>query len=585
MKRHKKFIIQMSSEEARKYFLKPENYFSLNLPPYFNLEGILNQAIELMGNKVIGKSNSSTEVHVSNVKSYSNFPNINFVIQTNKTVSSYRPITLIHPYLYVDLVNQITNSQNWENIINRFDELREIVSSKIRCESLPFESLELKTMDDKKEKALQFWEEIEQESIKLSLNYNNMLQVDISNFYGSIYTHSLHWALIGEEEAKRNHKSFGSWLDNRFQWLNFSETVSIPQGNAVSDFVSELLLAYIDNLLFLRLQELGICDYYILRYRDDYRIYTNSLDDIGRIKKELIIILQRHKLALGESKSSNSTDIVRDSLKEDKRFWLSNNPVIKIAGDSIYKKPKKLFVKLSRYLRFSKNTGRAEKRFIKYLDNRIYTATIQKHLLIIKAFSDKYPNSGQLIGALVEFQNRIKDISQEDFYNNGTDIEVLVAILVDIICKNPKVTNIGVQLLSNLLSKIEISFNAEVDDEIEKIRKKFKIISKIRRKFESIGENQYLDIWLHRILIKAVASERGMDTDFLKEYVSYSHNPLVELANKVLMTEELPNLFNEEWMIEGKKIDLKKFINTEEIEGLADTISDDEIQIIEYFRI
>ncbi|MFZ1252403.1 MAG: hypothetical protein WAR04_08470, partial [Streptococcus suis] len=85
--------------------------------------------------------------------------------------------------------------------------------------------------------------------------------------------------------------------------------------------------------------------------------------------------------------------------------------------------------------------------------------------------------------------------------------------------------------------------------------------------------------------IKAVASERGMDTDSLKEYVSYSHNPLVELANKVLMTEELPNLFNEEWMIEGKKIDLKKFINTEEIEGLADTISDDEIQIIEYFRI
>ena len=73
-------------------------------------------------------------------------------------------------------------------------------------------------------------------------------------------------------------------------------------------------------------------------------------------------------------------------------------------------------------------------------------------MLIIKAFSDKYPNSGQLIGALVEFQNRIKDISQEDFYNNGTDIEVLVAILVDIICKNPKVTNIGVQLLSNLLS-------------------------------------------------------------------------------------------------------------------------------------
>lgn len=585
MKRHKKFINKMTNDEARNFFLKPESYFSLNLPSYFNIEGILNQAIELMGHKVIGKSNSSTEIHLSNAKTYSNFSNINFVIQTNKTVSSYRPITLIHPYLYVDLVNQITESQNWKKIINRFNELRENVSSNIRCESLPFESLEVKTMDDKKEKALQFWEEIEQESIKLSLDYNNMLQVDISNFYGSIYTHSLHWALVGEEEAKRNHKSFGSWLDNRFQWLNYAETVSIPQGNAVSDFVSELLLAYIDNLLYFRLKDLGINDYYILRYRDDYRIYTNSLDEIGRIKKELILLLQRHKLALGEPKSSSSADIVTDSLKEDKRYWLRNNPVIRITGDNIYKKPKKIFVRLSRYLGFSKNVSQAEKRFKKYLDNRIYTTTIQKHLLIIKDFSEKYPNSGQLVGALTEFQNRIKDVSHDDFNINGTDIEVLIAILVDITCKNPKITNIGVQLMSTLLSKIEISFNDEVDEEVEKLRKKFKIISQIRKKFESMGENQYLDIWLHRMLIKAIASEKGLDTDFLKEYVLSSHNPLVELANNVLMDEVFSNLFNEDWLLDGKRIDLKEFINVEEIHKLPDTISDDEIQVVEYLRM
>lgn len=309
------------------------------------------------------------------------------------------------------------------------------------------------------------------------------------------------------------------------------------------------------------------------------------MDTIGKIKKELVVILQRHKLALGEAKSSFSTDIVKDSIKEDKRFWLSNNPVIKIGGDKFYKKPEKFFIKLTRYLRFSQNDSRARKRFVKYFDNRIYTTSIQKHLLIIKDFSDKYPNSGQLIEALIEYQNRIRDISQDDFKNNGTEIEVLIAILVDIICKNPKITNIGIQLLSMLLSKIEVSFNAEDDQEIEKLRKKVEIISKIRKKIESIGENQYLDIWLHRILIKAVASKRGRDTVFLKKYVSSSHNPLVELANNVLMSEELTTLFNEDWLEDKKKIDLKKFINIEEIESLADTISDDEIQIIEYFRI
>lgn len=65
MKRNKKFIVEMTREEARKFFLKPENYFSLNLPPYFNIEGILNQAIEQMENKVLGHSNSST-IEVSN---------------------------------------------------------------------------------------------------------------------------------------------------------------------------------------------------------------------------------------------------------------------------------------------------------------------------------------------------------------------------------------------------------------------------------------------------------------------------------------------------------------------------------------
>lgn len=31
----------------------------------------------------------------------------------NKTKESYRPMTLIHPLLYVDLVNLLTEKENW----------------------------------------------------------------------------------------------------------------------------------------------------------------------------------------------------------------------------------------------------------------------------------------------------------------------------------------------------------------------------------------------------------------------------------------------------------------------------------------
>ena len=71
----------------------------------------------------------------------------------------------------------------------------------------------------------------------------------------------------------------------------------------------------------------------------------------------------------------------------------------------------------------------------------------KKHLFIVKDFADRYPNSGQLVKVLNEFKNRINSF-EEDFIHNGTDIDTLISILVDIILKNPKITSIGIQLLS-----------------------------------------------------------------------------------------------------------------------------------------
>ncbi|MCW8519304.1 RNA-directed DNA polymerase, partial [Streptococcus macedonicus] len=202
--------------------------------------------------------------------------------------------------------------------------------------------------------------------------------LDISNFYGSIYTHSLHWAIIGEENAKEEHNSFGSGIDKRFQWMNYRETVGIPQGNVVSDFFAELLLAYIDVKLVNELEISKISGYHILRYRDDYRIFTNSIDELHKIKKILSVILQRYKLSLGDSKTKLSDNVVKDSIKEDKLYWLKHDPVVKLSGDKFYKKPEEFFSDFLSYVGFTKKKNLSKKRFKNYFDNRIYSATVQK---------------------------------------------------------------------------------------------------------------------------------------------------------------------------------------------------------------
>lgn len=87
-------------------FLKKYSYFSVNLPNYLNY--LLDYSINIIGKKRLIEKN-----HIIKNSKYSNIPDINFIFQMNKTKESYRPMTLIHPLLYVDLVNLLTEKENW----------------------------------------------------------------------------------------------------------------------------------------------------------------------------------------------------------------------------------------------------------------------------------------------------------------------------------------------------------------------------------------------------------------------------------------------------------------------------------------
>lgn len=163
----------------------------------------------------------------------------------------------------------------------------------------------------------------------LSLEYNHLLLLDITDCYGSLYTHSIVWALHTIEEAKkvenRNNPDFiGVVIDKHIQEMSFGQTNGIPQGSVLMDFIAEIVLGFGDYLLTLELDRLGITDYKIIRYRDDYRIFTNNPQLSSEIAKVLSEVLSKLNFKLNSAKTNSTDDVVLGSLKSDKVHWIYN---------------------------------------------------------------------------------------------------------------------------------------------------------------------------------------------------------------------------------------------------------------------
>ena len=187
-----KSILSFNNEEAQRYFLMSENYSTLELPRYFDFDAIIKQATSMCRGKTLQQL-----VKNSNLKDYGpwNFENVNYHMFNNKRAKySWRKIELIHPILYVDLVNIITQKENWDFIKARFNEFAS--NKKIICCSLPISN------NNKRETILNWWNSFEQRSIACGLDYMYLGKTDIESCYPSIYTHSIAWALNTKESAK-----------------------------------------------------------------------------------------------------------------------------------------------------------------------------------------------------------------------------------------------------------------------------------------------------------------------------------------------------------------------------------------------
>jgi hypothetical protein len=218
-------ILSLTSEEAKSFFPDGKRYLTIMLPPYFEFSALLKSLDNYYNNEC--KNNET------NLGGAAKHNDVNYEFITNKDGHyAWRKITMIHPFLYVCLVNLLT--ENWEKLQKRFEKFNSGVENKIINTGIPPKEAKNEKEKYPKTTILNWWDRVEQEAIKLSLEYSYLVNVDIENCYGSLYTHSVVWAFYGKECAKKNKsnkKLPGNKIDRLLMNISYGQTNGIPQGS------------------------------------------------------------------------------------------------------------------------------------------------------------------------------------------------------------------------------------------------------------------------------------------------------------------------------------------------------------------
>ena len=434
MTEKRRLVTDLEPEEARAFFLKHESYCNLDLPNYITFNDLLTELSDLV----------DVDFETATARSHDD---VNHTILTIKSGTySWRPIALIHPAIYVTLVNHITEKGNWELICSRFRAFQS--HPRLRCLSIPGESLTTQT--DKAAQIHWWYQEIEQKSIELALDYEIVVRTDVADCYPSIYTHSIPWSLHTKSVAKSKRQDLtmiGNRIDKCIQDMHHGQTNGIAQGSALMDFIAEMILGYADVNLIQALSCQNIADYHILRFRDDYRIFVNSKMDGEMILKCLAEVMIELGLQLSPAKTGFNSDVIRSSIKSDRLEW-----ILRPTFDEHW----------------------------------------QTQLLMIHDHSNRHPGSGSISKALTDYYERLS-LTEDDPAN----FRQLISIVVDIAYSSPGTYPICTAILSRLIRCFSTS------------AEKLNVVSKILHKFRRIPITGHLELWLQRISV-----EFGPDIDF-----------------------------------------------------------------------
>ena len=206
--------------------LLTRGYLPKELPPPFNSKMLGASGDDLLADLLIIDKNKKFK---SSYGRY-NHPKNNI---------SRRQLALLNPinYLYIsDLI-----SREWPAIHRRMTGLL--------CSSSPIVFSKTSERAIVKEQYTAFSDRM----LQILAQSDRAIRTDISQFYGSIYTHSITWALHGKDTAKALWKSgklkgdLGQRLDDLTRFAQDEQSVGIPIGPDTSRILSELIGVALDR--------------------------------------------------------------------------------------------------------------------------------------------------------------------------------------------------------------------------------------------------------------------------------------------------------------------------------------------------
>lgn len=129
-----------------------------------------------------------------------------------------------------------------------------------------------------------------------------LLKTDVSQFYPSLYTHAVGWAVDARLRSRSNWGNsnlLGQKLDQALMNLDGKVSQGIPIGNDVSFLLAELVLSQVDKVVRSRHTR-------ALRWFDDYELAVDSREQAEEILKKLSKELSRFRLRLNPKKTTIS---------------------------------------------------------------------------------------------------------------------------------------------------------------------------------------------------------------------------------------------------------------------------------------
>lgn len=132
---------------------------------------------------------------------------------------------------------------------------------------------------------------------RLLFGGTNILSLDLSNFYHTLYTHSIPWVIHGKQESKINRRGgFANDLDSIIQKCQYGETHGIPTGSITSRIIAEFYMCHID----LKLEEKK---YKYSRYVDDIQFPYTSDGEREKFLMEFTSLCREYNLVLNDKKT------------------------------------------------------------------------------------------------------------------------------------------------------------------------------------------------------------------------------------------------------------------------------------------